>query len=60
MAIGNARNAGLLAVRILGTSDDKLRAAMERYQADLAQSVRDKDAKLAPTRFATHGDKECR
>jgi 5-(carboxyamino)imidazole ribonucleotide mutase len=46
VAIGNAKNAGLLAVRILGTSDDKLRAAMERYQSDLAQTVRDKDARL--------------
>jgi 5-(carboxyamino)imidazole ribonucleotide mutase len=46
VAIGNAKNAGLLAVRILGTSDDKLRAAMERYQADLSQQVRDKDANL--------------
>jgi 5-(carboxyamino)imidazole ribonucleotide mutase len=46
VAIGNARNAGLLAVRILGTHDDKLRAAMERYQADLAQTVREKDARL--------------
>ena len=46
VAIGNARNAGLLAVRILATSDEKLRAAMERYQADLAQQVREKDAKL--------------
>src|SRR3974390_556866 len=45
-AIRNARNAGLLAVRILATSDEKLRAAMERYQADLTQQVRDKDAKL--------------
>ena len=46
VAIGNARNAGLLAVRIVATTDDKLRAAMESYQADLAQTVRDKDAKL--------------
>ena len=46
VGVGNARNAGLLAVRILATSDEKLRAAMERYQADLAQQVRDKDAKL--------------
>jgi len=46
VGVGNARNAGLLAVRILGTSDDKLRAAMERYQADLAQQVREKDARL--------------
>jgi len=46
VAIGNARNAGLLAVRILANSDEKLRAAMVRFQADLAQTVRDKDAKL--------------
>jgi 5-(carboxyamino)imidazole ribonucleotide mutase len=44
VAVGNARNAGLLAVRILGTADEKLRAAMEQYQADIAQQVRDKDA----------------
>ena len=44
VAVGNARNAGLLAVRILATSDEKLRAAMEHYQADLAQQVHDKDA----------------
>jgi len=50
VGVGNARNAGLLAVRILGTSDDKLRAAMDRYQADLAQQVRDKDAKLRDQR----------
>lgn len=43
VAVGNARNAGLLAVRILATSDEKLRDAMERYQADLAEKVRAKD-----------------
>ena len=46
VAVGNARNAGLLAVRILATQDEKLRAAMEHYQADLAQQVHDKDAAL--------------
>jgi 5-(carboxyamino)imidazole ribonucleotide mutase len=46
VAIGNARNAGLLAVRILANSDEELRAAMIRYQSDLALQVRDKDAKL--------------
>jgi len=51
VAIGNARNAGLLAVRILATHDEKLRAAMEQYQADLAQQVRDKDAAVQE-RFA--------
>ena len=46
VAVGNARNAGLLAVRILGTSDEKLRAAMERFQDDMAQTVQEKDARL--------------
>jgi 5-(carboxyamino)imidazole ribonucleotide mutase len=41
-----ARNAALLAVRILATSDDKLRARMEEFQAGLADAVREKDAKL--------------
>jgi 5-(carboxyamino)imidazole ribonucleotide mutase len=44
VGIGNARNAGLLAVRILATSDDKLLEAMEHYQADLAEQVHAKDA----------------
>lgn len=46
VAIGNARNAGLLAVRILANGDEKLRAAMLRYQSDLAQQIGEKDAKL--------------
>src|SRR5690242_1701294 len=46
VAVGNARNAGLLALRILGSGDEKLRAAMEHYQADLAQQVRDKDSRV--------------
>jgi 5-(carboxyamino)imidazole ribonucleotide mutase len=52
VAVGNARNAGLLAVRILGVSDEKLRSATEHYQADLAQQVRDKDARVQE-RFAS-------
>jgi 5-(carboxyamino)imidazole ribonucleotide mutase len=51
VAIGNAKNAGLLAVRILGASDDGLRAAMAKYQADLATKVTVKDADVR-TRFA--------
>jgi 5-(carboxyamino)imidazole ribonucleotide mutase len=35
VAVGGARNAGLLAVRILAAGDDGLRAAMERFQAGL-------------------------
>ena len=35
VAIGNARNAGLLAVRILGAADSALRERMRGFQADL-------------------------
>jgi 5-(carboxyamino)imidazole ribonucleotide mutase len=43
VAIGNARNAGLLAVRILGAGDDALRERMETFQRDLHDRVRTKD-----------------
>ena len=46
MSVGGARNAGLLAVRILGTGDETLRAKMTTFQADLEQLVLDKDAAL--------------
>ena len=46
VAIGNARNAGLLAVRILGIVDTELRARMEAFQDDLADIVREKDERL--------------
>src|SRR6266849_2492389 len=46
VAVGNARNAGLLAVRILATDDAEMRTRLERYQDALADSVRAKDAKL--------------
>jgi 5-(carboxyamino)imidazole ribonucleotide mutase len=46
VAIGNARNAGLLAVRILGAFDDELRMRMEAFQDDLADIVREKDERL--------------
>jgi 5-(carboxyamino)imidazole ribonucleotide mutase len=46
VAIGNARNAGLLAVRILGAGDPDLRAAIAQSQARMAESVLAKDAKV--------------
>jgi 5-(carboxyamino)imidazole ribonucleotide mutase len=46
VGIGGARNAGLLAVRILGAADDALRSRMEAFQGELAQTARDKDAAL--------------
>ena len=42
VAIGNARNAGLLAARILGASDDALRAKMVDFQADLKRVAQEK------------------
>jgi 5-(carboxyamino)imidazole ribonucleotide mutase len=47
VSIGGARNAGLLAVRILAASDDALREQMLAFQRDLADGARAKDAALA-------------
>ncbi len=46
VSVGGARNAGLLAVRILATSDDRLRERMSAFQAGLADTARAKDAGL--------------
>jgi 5-(carboxyamino)imidazole ribonucleotide mutase len=46
VAIGNARNAGLLAVRILAASDDALRSQMERFQVELGDTAREKGRKV--------------
>jgi 5-(carboxyamino)imidazole ribonucleotide mutase len=46
VSIGGARNAGLLAVRILAASDDALRQAMVSYQDSLRTMVEAKDAAL--------------
>ena len=46
VSIGGARNAGLLAVRILGAADPALRARMADFQAGLEKLVAEKDAAL--------------
>lgn len=46
VSIGGARNAGLLAVRILAATDPQLRTRMEQFQADLEKLVLDKDEAL--------------
>jgi 5-(carboxyamino)imidazole ribonucleotide mutase len=46
VSIGGARNAGLLAVRILAAADPELRARMAAYQDELKRLVADKDAAL--------------
>jgi 5-(carboxyamino)imidazole ribonucleotide mutase len=46
VAIGNARNAGLLAIRILAAADPTLRDQMLAYQREIADASRAKDANL--------------
>jgi len=63
VSVGGARNAGLLAVRILAAGEDGagLREAMERFQADLRDEATEKGRKLRERRAAagqigfTHG-----
>src|SRR4051812_3943715 len=46
VSIGGARNAGLLAVRILAASDPALQQRMTAFQADLGDQARSKGAAL--------------
>ena len=46
VSIGGARNAGLLAVRILASSDPALQQRMTAFQADLGDQARSKGAAL--------------
>jgi 5-(carboxyamino)imidazole ribonucleotide mutase len=46
VSVAGARNAGLLAVRMLGVSDPALREAMVAFQAALADTARSKNAAL--------------
>jgi len=46
VSIGGARNAGLLAVRILGASDDALRTRTEEFQRELRVSAKSKGKAL--------------
>jgi 5-(carboxyamino)imidazole ribonucleotide mutase len=46
VGIGGARNAGLLAVRILAAHDDELRQRVEAFQAELAETAVSKDRTL--------------
>jgi 5-(carboxyamino)imidazole ribonucleotide mutase len=42
VGVGNAKNAGLLAVRMLAMSDDALRQRVNDYQAELGEAAREK------------------
>lgn len=47
VALNGAKNAGLLAIRILAAQDSNLRQKMLHYQADLAKEVQVKYEKIA-------------
>jgi len=51
VGIDNARNAGLLAVRIMAIANPKLRAALDQLRSETAETVRSKDAATL-SRFA--------
>ena len=46
VAIGNAQNAGLLAIQILATGDRALQTKVEQYRQDLSNTVVDKQKRL--------------
>jgi len=46
VGVGNARNAGLLAARILGATDETIRARIEQFQEELRQLVTEKDTRV--------------
>ncbi|WP_448852057.1 5-(carboxyamino)imidazole ribonucleotide mutase [Corynebacterium sp. 335C] len=46
VGVGQAKNAGLLAVRILSAGHPELVAAMEKYQDDMRDQVLEKDRRL--------------
>jgi 5-(carboxyamino)imidazole ribonucleotide mutase len=52
VAVNGAGNAGLLAVRILALSDERLAGALARHRDDMAKKVRAADDEIR-TRFAT-------
>ena len=49
VAIDNARNAGLLAVRMLSLADDRLANELESYRNEIAQTARDQNRDLPNT-----------
>jgi 5-(carboxyamino)imidazole ribonucleotide mutase len=46
VAIGNAKNAGLLAIQILGSHDPELLSKIQQYRQSLAEMVQEKQKKL--------------
>jgi 5-(carboxyamino)imidazole ribonucleotide mutase len=55
VSVGGARNAGLLAARILGVADPEIRARMVTFQAELADKARAKGEALRRKRSGGMG-----
>jgi 5-(carboxyamino)imidazole ribonucleotide mutase len=55
VAVGGARNAGLLAVRILAAADDELRTQMIEFQARLTAQAKAKGAALREQKLSRRG-----
>lgn len=55
VAVNGARNAGVLAVRILAIGDPTLTVAMEEFQAGIADTARAQDAELTKSRAHDEG-----
>jgi phosphoribosylaminoimidazole carboxylase PurE protein len=49
VGMGGARNAGLLAVQILATADESLRAKLKQFKQNLAAKIAAKDEQLQKT-----------
>lgn len=54
VAIGNAKNAGLLAIQILATHNSELLDRVMAYRQSLAEMVRDKQEHLAASGYQTY------
>jgi 5-(carboxyamino)imidazole ribonucleotide mutase len=54
VAIGNATNAGLLAVQILASHDPQLLAAVQAYRSELEAIVQAKDQELSSDGYQTY------
>jgi 5-(carboxyamino)imidazole ribonucleotide mutase len=57
VAIGNAKNAGLLAVQILATSQPELLTKVQQYRSSLKDSVLTKQSKLEQVGYQAYLDK---
>jgi 5-(carboxyamino)imidazole ribonucleotide mutase len=58
VSIGGARNAGLLAVRILASSDPALLERMTAFQEQLRELAQSKDAQLQSSRAERRSTKD--